>query len=339
MGAGWQLVRWLRLASADAQKLLARSGDRGVFMQIQPDKPQSKPPDIHWPRKEKNETCDQYLHRVQQIAVERKCPVRLRHGMGSDLRVDRTPEDTVEPRLTNLDIAGVPPVSGSKRSWKSCSHPRGGPRSASYKGAKSSAGLCGRHGLCLPQGQNPEVVGNTSAKICSTFLSISQLGKVSMLRNLLRSGVPRKKRLGVFRLLVDSRGHGAACDDLFYVQSESRNNQLKRIQDPRRKEKCDEEMLVKGHQECFEKNQKMQDELCRGVAEPKKKMQESRKKRSVDPTTLCKLVTTSSLVAVPPKGVLLLFLVRGAGPWVSYSTPCCFASAAAMVLLWGFLQK
>ena len=194
---GWQLVGWLRLTSADAQKLVPHRGDRGVFIQIQPDKPPSKPPDIFWQRKEKDEACDQYLRRVLQMASERQSPVRLRRGMGSDLGVDRKPEDTVEPRLKNLDIAGVPPTWQQEELEELLASQGWTQIRINHRRTVQHRPVWEARAM-PPQGSKREGLGSTNARTFSIVSLTSLLERVCMRRILLRFVVPRKN--GVLRL-------------------------------------------------------------------------------------------------------------------------------------------
>ena len=90
----WQLCGWISVPAEEAKSLLNSSGKRGIFVSAhQSVSDPSTRPEFVWFPKNKDETCDQYLQRALNLANTRKQPLRIRKGFGSDLEVERKPED------------------------------------------------------------------------------------------------------------------------------------------------------------------------------------------------------------------------------------------------------
>ena len=101
-----QLVGWLKLPKEEAKKLLAVSGQRGIF--VYPQQRNGEHSKIWWVKKLPAEEDDVYLKRVLALATERSQNLVFRKGLGTDLGFPRTEADPTEARPKFIQITNVP---------------------------------------------------------------------------------------------------------------------------------------------------------------------------------------------------------------------------------------
>ena len=102
------LVGHIRLSSKSAQKLCEVSGNQGIFYTILKTDPHTSRSPVHWFQKNVGESPENFFRRCSALATDRKQPLLLRQGGGSDLGCLQIATDKTESRTRVYDLWGVP---------------------------------------------------------------------------------------------------------------------------------------------------------------------------------------------------------------------------------------
>ena len=102
------LVGHIRLSSKSAQKLCEVSGNQGIFYTILKNDPNTTRSAVHWFQKNVGESPENFFRRCSALATDRKQPLLLRQGGGSDLGCLQISTDKTESRTRVYDLWGVP---------------------------------------------------------------------------------------------------------------------------------------------------------------------------------------------------------------------------------------
>ena len=107
-GSKTQLLGHLRVSSKTAEKLTALSGTQGIFFTILQNEPQNGRSPVFWFPKETDESPETYFRRCSALATDRKQPLILRAGGGSDLGCPLQASDKQEAKAKIVDLWGAP---------------------------------------------------------------------------------------------------------------------------------------------------------------------------------------------------------------------------------------